>query len=158
MEEKLYPRRWAILAALFLCLVTLQFSFIVPGGAALAVMMRYGIDGTLFSMIMSVPYFAGIVFGISWAPWPTASACRRSWSSATSSRSSALFGAPCRARASSCASWLRWSWALPQPPLTPTAPRSSARGSRANPPTSRSAYTSAALRSALPSRFRSALA
>lgn len=64
MEEKLYPRRWAILAALFLCLVTLQFSFIVPGGAALAVMMRYGIDGTLFSMIMSVPYFAGIVFGI----------------------------------------------------------------------------------------------
>ena len=44
MEEKLYPRRWAILAALFLCLVTLQFSFIVPGGAALAVMMRYGID------------------------------------------------------------------------------------------------------------------
>lgn len=64
MEEKLYPRRWAILAALFLCLVTLQFSFIVPGGAALAVMMRYGIDGTMFSMIMSVPYFAGIVFGI----------------------------------------------------------------------------------------------
>lgn len=64
MEEKLYPRRWAILAALFLCLVTLQFSFIIPGGAALAVMMRYGIDGTLFSMVMSVPYFAGIVFGI----------------------------------------------------------------------------------------------
>lgn len=64
MEEKLYPRRWAILAALFLCLVTLQFSFIIPGGAALSVMMRYGIDGTLFSMVMSVPYFAGIVFGI----------------------------------------------------------------------------------------------
>lgn len=64
MEEKLYPKRWAILAALFICLVTLQFSFIIPGGAALAVMMQYGIDGTLFGMVMSVPYFAGVIFGI----------------------------------------------------------------------------------------------
>lgn len=64
MEEKLYPKRWAILVALFICLVTLQFSFIIPGGAALAVMMQYGIDATLFGMVMSVPYFAGVIFGI----------------------------------------------------------------------------------------------
>ena len=33
MQEKLYPWRWAILIGMTVLLVSLQFSFIVPGGA-----------------------------------------------------------------------------------------------------------------------------
>jgi CP family cyanate transporter-like MFS transporter len=63
-EEKLYPRRWAILIALTFILVALQFSFIVPGGAALLVMQTYGIEPMAFAMIMSIPYLSGVLFGI----------------------------------------------------------------------------------------------
>lgn len=63
-EEKLYPRRWGILAALFFALLFLQFTFIVPGGAALAIMEHYQISPMLFTMVMSVPYLSGILFGV----------------------------------------------------------------------------------------------
>ncbi len=63
-EEKLYPRRWGILAALFLALLFLQITFIIPGGAALAVMTQYQISPVLFGMVMSVPYLSGILFGV----------------------------------------------------------------------------------------------
>jgi CP family cyanate transporter-like MFS transporter len=63
-QERLYPRRWAILVALTLILVALQFSFIVPGGAAMLVMGNYGLNPQQFSMIMSIPYLSGILFGI----------------------------------------------------------------------------------------------
>lgn len=63
-EEKLYPRRWAILIALTFILVALQFSFILPGGAAMLVMQNYAIDPMQFSMIMSIPYLSGVLFGI----------------------------------------------------------------------------------------------
>lgn len=62
--EKLYPRRWGILAALFLALLFLQFTFIVPGGAALAIMEHYAITPMMFTMVMSVPYLSGILFGV----------------------------------------------------------------------------------------------
>ena len=41
MQEKLYPWRWAILIGMTVLLVSLQFSFIVPGGAAILVMQQY---------------------------------------------------------------------------------------------------------------------
>lgn len=63
-EEKLYPRRWSVLAALFIALFCLQFSFIVPGGAAVAVMERYQITPMLYSIVMSIPYLSGIIFGV----------------------------------------------------------------------------------------------
>ncbi|MDR1712665.1 MAG: MFS transporter [Coriobacteriales bacterium] len=63
-EEKLYPRRWAVLTGLTIILVALQFSFIVPGGAAALVFMNYGINPMQFSMVMSIPYLSGILFGI----------------------------------------------------------------------------------------------
>jgi len=64
MDEKMYPRRWGILAALFFALLFLQFTFIVPGGAALAVMEHYQINPMQFTMVMSVPYLSGILFGV----------------------------------------------------------------------------------------------
>lgn len=63
-EETLYPRRFGILAALFFALLFLQFTFIVPGGAALGVMERYQINPMMFAMVMSVPYLSGILFGV----------------------------------------------------------------------------------------------
>ncbi|MDR2673089.1 MAG: MFS transporter [Coriobacteriales bacterium] len=63
-EEQLYPRRWAVLIALTIILVALQFSFIVPGGAAMLVMQNYLINPMEFSMVMSIPYLSGILFGI----------------------------------------------------------------------------------------------
>lgn len=63
-EERLLPRRWAVLAALFIALVALQTTIILPGGCALEVMETYMIDPTLYAMVMSVPYFAGVIFGI----------------------------------------------------------------------------------------------
>lgn len=61
-EEKLYPWRWAILAGMTILLVSLQFAFIVPGGAALLVMQTYQCEPMMFSMIMSIPYFSGVLF------------------------------------------------------------------------------------------------
>ena len=63
-EEKLYPWRWAILIAMFLLLIALQFSFILPGGAAVLVMQQYQCEPMWFSMIMSIPYFSGVLFCI----------------------------------------------------------------------------------------------
>ena len=63
-EEKLYPRRWAILIGMFILLISIQFSFILPGGAALLVMTEYQCEPMMFSMIMSSPYFAGGLFCI----------------------------------------------------------------------------------------------
>ncbi|MDR3137215.1 MAG: MFS transporter [Coriobacteriales bacterium] len=63
-EEQLYPRRWAVLIALTIILVALQFSFIVPGGAAMLVMQNYLINPMEFSMVMSIPYLSGILFGV----------------------------------------------------------------------------------------------
>ena len=62
--EKLLPRRWPVLAALFIALVALQTTIILPGGCALEVMESYMIDPTLYAMVMSVPYFAGVIFGL----------------------------------------------------------------------------------------------
>lgn len=63
-EEKLYPWRWAILIGMFILLVSIQFAFILPGGAALLVMQTYQCEPMWFSMIMSIPYFAGVCFCI----------------------------------------------------------------------------------------------
>lgn len=63
-EEKLYPQRWLMLIALTCILVALQFAFILPGGAALLVMQTYGITPMEFSMVMSIPYLSGVLFGI----------------------------------------------------------------------------------------------
>ncbi len=63
-EEKLYPRRWAILVAMTCILVAIQFSFILPGGAAITVMMTYEIDPMAFSMVMSIPYLSGFLFAV----------------------------------------------------------------------------------------------
>lgn len=62
MQEKLYPWRWAILIGMTVLLVSLQFSFIVPGGAAILVMQHYQCEPMMFSMIMSIPYFSGVLF------------------------------------------------------------------------------------------------
>ncbi len=62
MKEKLYPWRWAILIGMTILLISLQFSFIVPGGAALLVMQEYQCEPMMFSMIMSIPYFSGVLF------------------------------------------------------------------------------------------------
>ena len=64
MEETLLPRRWGVLAALFIALLGLQTVLIMPGGAALAIMQRYACDPTMFSMVMSVSYFTGVLFGL----------------------------------------------------------------------------------------------
>ena len=63
-EEKLYPWRWAILIGMMVLLVSLQFAFIIPGGAAVLVMQTYQIEPMWFSMIMSIPYFSGVLFCI----------------------------------------------------------------------------------------------
>lgn len=63
-EEKLYPWRWAILAGMTVLLIALQFSFIIPGGAALLVMQEYNCEPMWFSMIMSIPYFSGVLLCI----------------------------------------------------------------------------------------------
>lgn len=63
-EEKLYPWRWAILIGMTILLVALQFSFILPGGAAVLVMQQYHCEPMMFSMIMSIPYFSGVLFCI----------------------------------------------------------------------------------------------
>lgn len=63
-EEKLYPWRWVILIGMTILLVSLQFAFIVPGGAALLVMQTYQCEPMMFSMIMSIPYFSGVLFCI----------------------------------------------------------------------------------------------
>ena len=62
MHVKLYPWRWAILIGMTVLLVSLQFSFIVPGGAAILVMQHYQCEPMMFSMIMSIPYFSGVLF------------------------------------------------------------------------------------------------
>ncbi len=63
-EEKLLPWRWAILIGMTILLVALQFSFIIPGGAALLVMQTYQCEPMAFSMIMSIPYFSGVLLCI----------------------------------------------------------------------------------------------
>lgn len=63
-EEKLYPWRWAILIGMLVLLIGLQFAFILPGGAAILVMQQYQCEPTQFSMIMSIPYFSGVLFCI----------------------------------------------------------------------------------------------
>lgn len=63
-EEKLYPWRWAILVGMTVLLVGLQFAFILPGGAAIMVMQQYQCEPMMFSMIMSIPYFSGVLFCI----------------------------------------------------------------------------------------------
>ncbi|MGN0077478.1 MAG: nitrate/nitrite transporter [Coriobacteriales bacterium] len=63
-EEKLYPWRWAILVGMTILLVALQFAFIIPGGAALLVMQEYQCEPMWFSMIMSIPYFSGVLLCI----------------------------------------------------------------------------------------------
>lgn len=55
-EEKLYPWRWAILIGMMVLLISLQFAFIIPGGAAILVMQTYQCEPMWFSMIMSIPY------------------------------------------------------------------------------------------------------
>ncbi len=62
--EKLYPWRWAILIGMTILLVSLQFSFILPGGAAILVMQEYQCEPMMFSMIMSIPYFSGVLLCI----------------------------------------------------------------------------------------------
>lgn len=64
MEEKLYPRRWAILIGMTCILVAIQFNNILPGGAAVVVMTQYQIEPMMFSMIMSAPYLSGFLFAI----------------------------------------------------------------------------------------------
>lgn len=64
MEEKLLKRRWGVLAALFIALLGLQTCLIIPGGCALPLMERYQCDPTQFSMVMSVSYFTGVLFGL----------------------------------------------------------------------------------------------
>lgn len=64
MEEKLYPRRWAILIGMTFILVAIQFSVILPGGGAILVMQQYGIEPMMFSMIMTAPYLTGFLFAI----------------------------------------------------------------------------------------------
>ena len=56
-EEKLYPRRWAILIGMTCILIAIQFNNILPGGAAVATMQAYGIQPMMFSMIMSALTF-----------------------------------------------------------------------------------------------------
>ncbi|MEG0323090.1 MAG: MFS transporter [Raoultibacter sp.] len=63
-EEKLYSRRWAILIAMTCILVAIQFSFILPGGAAVLIMQTYAISPMEFSMVMSIPYLSGFLFAI----------------------------------------------------------------------------------------------
>lgn len=63
-EEKLLPWRWAILIGMTILLIALQFSFIIPGGAALMVMQEYQCEPMAFSMIMSIPYFSGVLLCI----------------------------------------------------------------------------------------------
>lgn len=63
MQEKLYPWRWAILVGVTVLLVSLRFSFIVPGGAAILVMQQYQCEPMMFSMILCpFPYFSGVLF------------------------------------------------------------------------------------------------
>ena len=64
MEEKLYPRRWAILVGMTFILVAIQFSVILPGGAAVLIMPHYQIEPMMFSMIMTAPYLTGFIFAI----------------------------------------------------------------------------------------------
>ena len=45
-------------------LIGLQFAFILPGGAAIMVMQQYQCEPMMFSMIMSIPYFSGVLFCI----------------------------------------------------------------------------------------------
>ncbi|MGI6033177.1 MAG: CynX/NimT family MFS transporter [Coriobacteriales bacterium] len=45
-------------------LIAIQFNNILPGGAAVVVMMQYGIQPMQFSMIMSAPYLSGFLFAI----------------------------------------------------------------------------------------------
>lgn len=61
MNEKLLPWRWAILIGMTILLISLQFSFIIPGGAALLVMQVYECEPMAFSMIMSIPYLSGVL-------------------------------------------------------------------------------------------------
>ncbi|MGI6033801.1 MAG: CynX/NimT family MFS transporter [Coriobacteriales bacterium] len=63
-EEKLYPRRWAVLVGMTCILIAIQFSVILPGGAAILVMQKYGIEPMMFSMIMTAPYLTGFLFAI----------------------------------------------------------------------------------------------
>lgn len=63
-EEVLYPRRWAILVAMTVILVAIQFGMILPGGGALLVMEGYSIEPMQFSMIMSAPYLVGFLLAI----------------------------------------------------------------------------------------------
>lgn len=63
-EERLYPWRWAILVGMTILLIGLQFAFILPGGAAVMVMQQYQCEPMWFSMIMSIPYFSGVLFCI----------------------------------------------------------------------------------------------
>ena len=62
MEEKLYPRRWAILVGMSILLLATNFAFVLPGGAAVLVMIEYQCEPMQFSMIMSIPYLAGVLF------------------------------------------------------------------------------------------------
>ena len=63
-EERLHPRRWAILVGMTFILVAIQFSVILPGGGAILVMQQYGIEPMMFSMIMTAPYLTGFLFAI----------------------------------------------------------------------------------------------
>lgn len=63
-EEKLLPWRWAILIGMTVLLIGLQFAFNIPAGAAMLVMQTYQCEPMAFSMIMSIPYFSGVLFCI----------------------------------------------------------------------------------------------
>ncbi|MFR1639872.1 MAG: MFS transporter [Eggerthellaceae bacterium] len=52
------------LIGMTILLIGLQFAFILPGGAAIMVMQQYQCEPMMFSMIMSIPYFSGVLFCI----------------------------------------------------------------------------------------------
>ena len=64
MDEKLYPKRWSILAILFIVVSILQFAVIITPGIATIIMPEYGFTPAQFGIVCNMPFLAGVLFGI----------------------------------------------------------------------------------------------
>jgi MFS transporter, CP family, cyanate transporter len=65
----LYPFRWAILFAAFALHACLQFGILIVPGMAVLLMGEYGLSPVEFSMISTMPYLTGFLFGIVSGTW-----------------------------------------------------------------------------------------
>lgn len=69
VSAQLYPYRYALLFVAFFVHCCLQFGILIVPGLAGTLMTQYGLTPTQFSMVATMPYLTGFLFGIASGTW-----------------------------------------------------------------------------------------